>query len=103
MPWVTANLCDDSPGHPCPPGELDLSKDKQCSTIQRSVHKWAGGIKETRWVCPLLTDKPGARYSSSVTLFQVGKKKVFMTYVATEHDTPPTEFLDEVGKGMRPE
>ena len=83
--------------------ELDLSKDKQCPAMEKSVHEWAGGVKEIRWVCPLLLGKPGARYSSSVTLFQLGKTKIFLTYLATEHDTPPADFLDAVGMGMRPE
>jgi hypothetical protein len=107
MPWVTANLCDESASHRCPAGKLDLSRDKQCPAIQNSVKEWPHGIKETRWVCPLLRDQPGqppgVGMSSSVTLFEFGKRKLFLTYLATEHDTPPTQFLDDFARGLRPE
>jgi hypothetical protein len=102
MPWVTVNLCDDeSANHRCPAGKPDLSRDKGCPAIQRSVHEWPNAIVETRWVCPLMRDRPGIRYSSSVTLFEIGKTQVLLYYLATDHDTPPTEFLDNFAKALR--
>lgn len=102
MPWVTVILCDDSEIHRCPARPLDLRKDKACRAIQKSVHQWPNGISETRWVCPLMRDHPGVRYSSAVTQFEVGKRKLLMYYLATDHDTPPNKFLDEFAKALQP-
>ena len=108
MPWVAATLCDDASGnHRCPASTLDVSRDKQCTGIQSSMKDWPHGIKETRWVCPLQLDQPGVPpgvgVSTSVSLFEFGKKKLFLTYLATDHDTPPTQFLDAFASGLRPE
>jgi hypothetical protein len=103
MPWVTVTVCDDTADHRCPAGDLNLSLDKTCPSIQRSVHDWPNGVRETRWVCPLLTGPSGLRGSSSVTQFGVGKKKLLMYYLATDHDVPPTEFLDDFAKSLRTE
>lgn len=108
MPWVTGNLCDDETAdHRCPANKPDLRRDEQCPAIQNSVKEWPQGIKETRWVCPRLTNQPGApsgvRVSSSIALFEFGKKKLLLTYLATDHDTPPTQFLDDFARGLRPE
>jgi hypothetical protein len=103
MPWVTINICDNSAEHRCPVAKLDLSRDKTCSALQRSVHEWANGITEIRWVCPLMLDHPGLRYSSTITQFEIGKKQLLMYYLATDRDTPPTMFLDDFAKSLRPE
>lgn len=103
MPWLTANLCDDTPNHRCPPKDVDLSRDKACPAIKKSLHEWSDGIKETRWVCPLMRDHPGVKYSSSVTTFEIGKKKLLLYYLATDRDTPPNEFLDDFAKALRVE
>jgi hypothetical protein len=50
-----------------------------------------------------MLDKPGLRYSSSVTQFEVGKNKLLLYYLASDHDTPPAEFLDDFAKALRPE
>jgi hypothetical protein len=102
MPWVTINICDDSKDHRCPAGTLDLSRDKTCSALQRSIHEWPNGIRETRWVCPLMLDHPGLRYSSATTQFEVGKRKLLVYYLATDRDTPPIAFLDDFAKALRP-
>ena len=103
MPWVTVNLCDNATNHPCPAKDADLSRDKSCPTLKKSLHEWANGIKETRWVCPLMVDRPGVKYSSSVTTFEIGSKKLLLYYLATDHDTPPDEFLDDFAKALRTE
>ena len=102
MPWVTIIVCDDSENHRCPARPLDLAKDKTCRGLQRSIHEWPNGISETRWVCPRMRDHPGVRYSSAVTQFEVGRRKLLMYYLATDHDTPPTMFLDEFAKALQP-
>jgi hypothetical protein len=101
LPWVSGNACGTGAEHSCSPRDLDLSKDKQCPAIRRSEHEWAGGIKEIRWVCPLLKDKPGVRYSSTMAQFQTAGRKLILTYIATDHDTPPDEFLDAIGHGIK--
>ena len=106
MPWITANLCDgESANHRCPAGKPDLSQDKQCAAMQHSVKEWPQGIKETRWMCPRLLDQPGVprgvAISSSIARFEFGKRQLFLTYLATDRDTPPTQFLDDFAKSLR--
>ena len=103
FPWVTVNICDDNSDHRCPLGDLDLSKDKDCPGIEHSTQEWANGIKENRWVCPLLTGPTGLKGSSSVTMFRLGKRELMLYYLAADHDTPPTEFLDKFAKSLRSE
>jgi hypothetical protein len=104
MPSLTANGCDETVNPRCPEFPLTpISSDKACSLIQMSVLKWPNGIRETRWVCPVMRDKPGVRYSSAVTQFEIGKKTLLLYYAATDRDTPPIEFLDGLAKSLRPE
>jgi len=42
--------------------------------------------------------KAGARF-----VFEVGRIKLFLSYLATDRDTPPAEFLDDFAKALRPE
>jgi hypothetical protein len=53
-------------------------------------------------VCPLMLDHPGQRYSSSITQFEIGKRRLLLYYLATDHDTPPTLFLDDFAKVLQP-
>jgi hypothetical protein len=104
LPVFMAWVCDGTENHGCAPGEPDLSSDKACAASPHvTAHQWPGGIKEKRWICPLLLDKPGVRYSSSLTYFEFGNRKPLVTYMATEGDKPPMEFLDDFVKTMRPQ
>ena len=104
MPSLTVQLCDETANlnH----GDCFVLTEFKCTgtaPMVMSVHKWPHGIMETRWVCPLMQDSPGVRYSSSETQFEVGKKALLVSYLATDRDTPPTEFLDDFAKSLRPE
>jgi hypothetical protein len=48
-----------------------------------------------------MLDNPGVRYSSAVTQFEVGKRRLLMYYLATDRDIPPATFLDDFAKALK--
>ena len=106
MPWLTAVTCTVTESHPC--GEpQDYARESYChpSGCPRpsveSVHEWQNGIKETRWVSPSEDICRGFSCRVSLSLFEVGNKR--LRYWAMAGDVQPDKFLDSFAQTLRPE